>query len=68
MKYFATLKRENEHYKSKAKRSLLHLSISTNLFQSIKTLEGSNVFLLPELEDTVQQAELACCCGSHLVH
>lgn len=37
MKYFATLKRENQHYKCKVKRSLLYLSNYTNLFQSIKT-------------------------------
>lgn len=68
MKYFATLKRENEHYKCKVKRSLLYLSNYTNLFQSIKTLEGSSVFLSAELVDTVWQAELAFYCDSHLVH
>lgn len=68
MKYFAPLKRENGHYKRKVKRSLLYLSYSSNLIQSIKTAEGSNVFLSAELVDTVWQAELACYCDSRLVH
>lgn len=68
MKYFATLRRENEHYKCKFKRSLLYLSNYTNLFQSVKALEGSNVFLLAEIVDTVWQAEFACYCGSYLAH